>query len=92
MILAHIIVPLICDPVADRVEAPCLGKNINAALNAYASATMIRSGFKAVIPLDEVFQAVSQVGEQMPSCVKCTGRGGLSVTKTAVYLKRKLGD
>jgi len=49
---------LICDPVADRVEVPCLGKNVSAALNAYASATMICSGFNAVIPLDEVIQTL----------------------------------
>jgi L-serine dehydratase len=81
---------LICDPVADRVEVPCLGKNVSAALNAYAAATMIRSGYNAVIPLNEVIQTVSQVSKQMPSCVKCTGKGGLALTKTALDLKGKL--
>jgi L-serine dehydratase len=81
---------LICDPVADRVEVPCLGKNVSAALNAYAAATMIRSGFNAVIPLNEVIQTVSQVSKQMPSCVKCTGKGGLALTKTALDIKGKL--
>ena len=81
---------LICDPVADRVEVPCLGKNVNAAVNAYASATMICSGFNTLIPLDEVIQTVSQVSQQMPSCVKCTGKGGLAITKTALDLKEKL--
>jgi L-serine dehydratase len=81
---------LICDPVADRVEVPCLGKNVSAALNAYASATMICSDFNAVIPLDEVIQTVSQVSQQMPACVKCTGKGGLAITKTALDLKGKL--
>jgi len=81
---------LICDPVADRVEVPCLGKNVNAAVNAYASAIMICSGFNAVIPLDEVIQTVSQVSQQMPSCVKCNGKGGLAITKTALDLKGKL--
>ena len=81
---------LICDPVADRVEVPCLGKNVSAAVNAYASATMVCSGFNAVIPLDEVLQTVSEVGQQMPACVKCTGTGGLALTKTAFDLKGKL--
>ncbi len=81
---------LICDPVADRVEVPCLGKNVSAATNAYASATMICSGFNAVIPLDEVIQTVSQVSQQMPACVKCNGKGGLAITKTALDLKEKL--
>jgi len=81
---------LICDPVADRVEVPCLGKNVSAALNAYASATMVCSGFKAIIPLDEVIQTVAQVSQQMPACVKCSGTGGLAITKAALDLKEKL--
>ena len=83
---------LICDPVADRVEVPCLGKNINAAVNAYSSAIMAYSGYNAVIPLEEVIQTVSRVSEQMPSCVKCTGKGGLAITRTSKDLKRKFRD
>jgi L-serine dehydratase len=82
---------MICDPVADRVEVPCLGKNINAAVNAYSSAIMAVSGFDAVIPLDEVIETVSRVSKTMPDCVKCTGRGGLAITKTALKLKNRLG-
>jgi L-serine dehydratase len=81
---------LICDPVADRVEVPCLGKNISAAMNALSSATMACSGFDAVIPLDEVIQTVSRVGEKMPSSVKCTGKGGLSVTVSSIQIKEQL--
>jgi L-serine dehydratase len=81
---------LICDPVADRVEVPCLGKNISAAVNAYASAVMSVAGFDAVIPLDQVIQTVSEVGKTMPSCVKCTGKGGLAATKTANSIKNRL--
>ena len=78
---------MVCDPVADRVEVPCLGKNISAAVNAYASAIMAISGFDAVIPLDQVIQTVERVGKSMPSCVKCTGKGGLSITKTSQKIK-----
>ena len=81
---------LICDPVADRVEVPCLGKNISAAMNALSSATMACSGFGAVIPLEEVIQTVDRVGKQMPECVKCTGKGGLSVTDTSIQIKEHL--
>lgn len=81
---------LVCDPIADRVEAPCLGKNISAAVNALTSATMSCAGFNALIPLDEVIETVSSVSQQMPSCVKCTGKGGLAMTKTACGLKEKL--
>ncbi len=81
---------LVCDPVADRVEVPCLGKNISAAVNALTSATMACSGFDAIIPFDEVIQTVSRVSKQMPTCVKCTGRGGLAITPTALRLKNKI--
>ncbi len=81
---------LVCDPVADRVEVPCLGKNISAAMNAISSATMACAGFDPVIPLEEVFQTVVRVGKQMPACVKCTGKGGLAVTATSIRLKEQL--
>ena len=81
---------LVCDPVADRVEVPCLGKNVSAAMNALSSATMACSGFDEVIPLDQVIQSVSRVSKQMPICVKCTGQGGLAITKAAFHLKEKL--
>ena len=81
---------LICDPIADRVEAPCLGKNVSAAVNALSSATMSCAGYKALIPLDEVIQTVSNVSKQMPSCNKCTGEGGLAITKTACKIKEEL--
>ncbi len=83
---------LVCDPVADRVEVPCLGKNISAAVNAYSSAIMAVSGFDEVIPLDQVIQTVSRVSKTMPTCVKCTGKGGLAITDAAIQLKKRLKD
>ena len=84
------IIGMVCDPVADRVEVPCLGKNVSAAMNALSSATMACAGFDAVIPYDEVIQTVSKVSLQMPPCVKCTGLGGLAVTPTSQRLKNEL--
>ena len=81
---------LVCDPVADRVEVPCLGKNISAAVNAFSSATMAVSGYDPVIPLNQVIQTVSRVSKTMPTCNKCTGKGGLAITETALFLKNKL--
>lgn len=81
---------LVCDPIADRVEAPCLGKNVSAAVNALSSATMACAGYNALIPLDEVIETVSSVSKQMPTCVKCTGKGGLAITKTACQIKANL--
>jgi L-serine dehydratase len=84
------ILGLVCDPVADRVEVPCLGKNIMGASNALNSANMSIAGYDPVIPLDEVIDAMKSVGDSMPSSLCCTGCGGLSVTPTAIRLHKKL--
>jgi L-serine dehydratase len=84
------ILGLVCDPVADRVEVPCLGKNIMGASNALNSANMSIAGFDPVIPLDEVIDAMKSVGDSMPSSLCCTGCGGLSVTPTAIRLHKEL--
>lgn len=81
---------LVCDPIADRVEAPCLGKNTSAAVNALSSATMAVAGFAHLIPLDQVLETVERVSTDMPTCVKCTGLGGLAITPAAKQLKEKL--
>ena len=52
---------MICDPVAKRVEVPCLGRNVMAAGNALASANMALAGFDPVIPLDEVIGVIKWV-------------------------------
>lgn len=83
---------LVCDPVADRVEVPCLGKNVSAAVNAYSSAIMAISGFDAVIPLEQVIQTVGRVSESMPTCVKCTGRGGLAITQASQRIKEAINN
>ncbi len=81
---------MICDPVADRVEVPCLGKNVMAGVNALASANMSLAGFDKVIPLDEVIDAMYSVGHSLPSTLRCTGNGGLSITETAMNIDEKI--
>ena len=81
---------LVCDPVADRVEVPCLGKNVTGAMNALAASTMILSGFDPVIPLDQVITTVQRVGRSLPSALCNTGKGGLAVTPRARELKEFL--
>jgi L-serine dehydratase len=75
------LVGLICDPVANRVEVPCLGKNILGATNALTAANMSMAGFDKVIPLDEVIQTMKRVGDELPSTLCCTGLSGLSITQ-----------
>jgi L-serine dehydratase len=81
---------MVCDPVANRVEVPCLGKNVLAAANALACANMALSGFDVVVPLDEVIQAMAEVGRCLPASLRCTGLGGLSVTPAARAAERRL--
>jgi L-serine dehydratase len=84
------LIGLVCDPVADRVEVPCLGKNISAAMNALSSHIMAMSGFNQVIPLNEVIDTVEAVGNLLPPALRCTGKGGLAVTPASVRIKGML--
>ena len=81
---------LICDPVAKRVEVPCLGRNVLGASNAVTCANMALSNFDAIIPLDEVITAMDSIGRSMPCEVRCTGLGGLAVTPTSQKLEAEL--
>jgi L-serine dehydratase len=81
---------MICDPVANRVEVPCLGKNVMAASNALACANMALADFDAVVPLDEVIETMDRVGRSIPAELRCTALGGLSITKTSKKIERRL--
>lgn len=81
---------LICDPIANRVEAPCLGKNVMAAANALSCANMALADFDPLIPLDEVIDAAKSVAERMPREHRCTSLGGLAVTPASLEIERKL--
>ncbi len=81
---------MICDPVANRVEVPCLGKNVMAAANALACANMALAGYDPVIPLDEVIETMDRVGRSLPWELRCTGLGGLSVTRTSREIEARL--
>lgn len=74
---------LICDPVGNRVEAPCLGRNVSGAANALSCANMALAGYDHVIPFDEVLDAHRNVSQLMARELRCTGLGGLAITPTA---------
>lgn len=80
---------LACDPVANRVEVPCLGKNVMGAMNAIASANMILAGYDKMIPLDETIAAIYDIGLKMPQELKCT-LGGLGKTPASANIRKKL--
>ena len=81
-----------CTPIANRVEAPCLGNNVMAATNAISFANMALSGYEELIPLDEVIETMYTIGKAIPHEFKCTNIGGLCATKTAKILEAKLNS
>jgi len=81
---------LVCDMIGDRVEVPCLDKNISAASKAYANALTAMASYTEVIPLDEVIDAMHEVGNMMPRELCCTGLGGLAVSPTGKMVLKVL--
>ncbi len=43
-----------------------------------------------MIPLDEVIQAMDEVGKSLPHELRCTALGGLSVTETSKRIQEEL--
>ncbi len=81
---------IICDPIGNRVEAPCLGRNVMAATNAVSCANMALSNYQQLIPLDEVIETMKAVGDQIHHTLRCTNLGGLSITKAAKKIEAML--
>ena len=80
---------LACDPVANRVEVPCLGKNIMGGANALASANMALAGYDKVIPLEQTIIAMYDIGVSLPKELRCTF-GGLGKTKASLEIRERL--
>jgi L-serine dehydratase len=83
---------IICDPIGNRVEAPCLGRNVMAATNAISCANMALSDYEQLIPLDEVIETMKAVGDQIHHTLRCTNLGGLSITKAAKQIEAMLEE
>lgn len=81
---------MVCDMIADRVEAPCLNRNVMAASTAISVANMALSDYDHLIPLDEVIETMKRVGDAIPNTLRCTGLGGLAITKTAKEIEARL--
>ena len=79
-----------CDTLANRVEAPCLNRNVTAASTALTSANMALADYEHLVPFDEVVDAMREVGDLMPREICCTGLGGLAVTPTSKRLEEQL--
>ncbi len=80
---------LICDPVAGLVEVPCVKRNVIGAVNAVTAADMALAGIESKIPVDEVIDAMGEVGRRMPVEFRETALGGLADTPTGRILKEQ---
>ena len=81
---------LVCDPVAGLVEEPCQMRNASGAAVAVTAAEIALCGIKSVIPVDEVIEAMGEVGKMLPGCLRETSAGGLAATKTARALEKEI--
>ena len=83
---------LVCDPVEGLVEVPCVKRNVIGAMNAVSAADMALAGIESRIPVDEVIDAMGDVGRRMPVEFRETALGGLAVTPTGQEVKRRMAQ
>ena len=81
---------LICDPIAGLVEVPCVKRNVIGAVNAVSAADMAMAGIESRIPVDEVIDAMGEVGHRMPVEFRETALGGLAATPTGRCIKKRM--
>ena len=81
---------LVCDPVAGLVEVPCVKRNVTGAANAVVCAEMALAGIESAIPVDQVIDAMREVGDHMPSMYKETACGGCATTPKGIEIAHML--
>lgn len=81
---------LICDPVAGLVEVPCVKRNALGSSFAMVAADMALAGIESQIPVDEVIDAMYQVGSALPTAFRETAEGGLAATPTGKRFSKKI--
>ena len=81
---------LVCDPVAGLVEVPCVKRNVIGAVNAVSAANMAVAGITSRIPVDEVIDAMGEIGDALPADLRETGLGGLAGTPTGRKIAREV--
>lgn len=78
----------VCDLVQGRCEIPCHTRNAVAASSAFVCADLIMGGYENPISLDDAIDAMKSVGKMLPSELRCTSKGGIAVTPSAVSLPK----
>ena len=83
---------LACDPVAGLVEVPCVKRNVIGAVDAISAADMALAGVESRIPVDEVIDAMGEVGRRLPVELRETALGGLAATPTGKEIKQRMHE
>lgn len=86
------IMGLVCDPVAGLVEVPCVKRNAFLAIYAVTGAELALAGIKSVIPVDEIVDAMKQVGQMMSPKLKESSEAGLATTTTGTRITEELAQ
>ena len=81
---------LVCDPVAGLVEVPCVVRNASAAAIANSAAQIALADVSSVIPVDEVVEAMGEIGASMETRYKETALGGLAMTTTGQKIANRV--
>jgi L-serine dehydratase len=81
---------LVCDPVAGLVEVPCVVRNASAAAIANSSSQIALADVSSVIPVDEVVEAMGEIGASMETRYKETALGGLAMTATGQRIAKRV--
>ena len=84
------IMGLVCDPVAGLVEVPCVKRNAFLAIYAVTGAELALAGIESVIPVDEIVDAMKQVGQMMSPKLKESSEAGLATTPTGTRITEEL--
>ena len=82
---------LVCDPVAGLVEVPCVKRNVGGAVNALAAADMALAGIASHIPVDQVIDAMGEVGMKMDVSLRETSMGGVATSPKGLEIAERLG-
>ena len=83
---------LVCDPVGGLVEVPCVKRNVIGAVNAVSAANMAVAGIRSRIPVDEVIDAMGEIGSALSADLRETGLGGLAATPTGKRVAQSLAE
>ncbi len=81
---------LVCDPVAGLVEVPCVKRNVVGAVNALSAADMALAGIVSQIPVDQVIDAMKEVGDKMDVTLRETALGGVAMSPRGQEVSEEL--